>query len=102
VVVALRHVRFDLADVVVGGIGIPLKAAYLLLVQPENTDQLQWECLVYALDPEPLARGTHRADMTTLDGRELGGEALVVRSVDGAHVLRGVGPLDGVDAEELT
>jgi hypothetical protein len=95
-------VRFDLTHVVVDGIGIPLKAAYLLVAQPENTDQLQWECLVYALDEEPLARGTYRADLTTLDGRELAGDALVVRSVEGAHVLRGVGPLAGVDEEELT
>jgi hypothetical protein len=97
----LRHVRFDLAHVAVGGVGIPLKAAYLLLVQPENSDQLQWECLAYAQGVEPLARGTHPAHMTTLDGRELRGEALVVRSVDGAHVLRGVGPLDNVTAEDL-
>jgi hypothetical protein len=133
---ALRYARFDLAHVVVDGIGIPLKAAYLLLAQPENTDQLQWECLVYALDDEPLARGTYRADLTMLDGRELAGDAVVVRSVEGAHVPRGradrrglqsgtvagcgvaarlrrqegdlsvrarkgIGPLAGVDAEEL-
>ena len=98
----LRRARFDVAHVVVDGIGIPVKAAYLLLAQPENTDQLQWEVLAFALDQEPLARGTYPVDLTTLDGRELHGDAVVVRSVDGAHVLRGAGPLDGVDAEELT
>lgn len=98
----LRHARFDVAHVVVDGIGIPVKAAYLLVAQPENSGQLQWEVLAYALAPEPLARGTYPVDLTTPDGRELRGDAVVVRSVDGAHVLRGTGPLDGVDADELT
>lgn len=98
----MRHLRFDLAHVVVGGVGVPLKAAYLLLALHESSEQLQWECLVYAFDQAPLARGTYPVDLTTLDGRNLRGEALVVRSVEGAHVLRGVGPITGVDPAELT
>jgi len=86
---------------VVDGIGVPLKAAYLLVAQHDNSEQVQWEVLAYALDEEPLARGTYPVDLTTLEGRELRGDALVVRSVDGAHVLRGAGPLAGFDPDEL-
>ena len=32
----------------------------------------------------------------------MGGEAFLVRSVDGVHVLRGAGPIEGVDPTELT
>jgi hypothetical protein len=97
----VRHLRFDIALLAVERVPVRLKAAYLLVAEQEGIEELQWECLAYALDPAPIAEGRYRVDLTTLDGRVLGGEAVLVRSVEGTHVLRGDGPLEGVDRAEL-
>ncbi len=97
----MRHRRFDVATLAIERAPVPLKAAYLLVVDREGQPQLQWECIAYALDPAEVARGRYRVDVTTLDGRVVGGDAVLVRSIDGTHVLRGDGPLSGVTAEEL-
>ncbi len=97
----VRHARFDVASLTVEGVGLPLKAAYLLVAQADGDLQVQWECLAYALDPAPLAPGRYLLDVTTLDGRALRGPAIRVRSVEGAHVFRGDGLLDGVSEVDL-
>ncbi|MGI8755627.1 MAG: hypothetical protein ACR2MB_07150 [Acidimicrobiales bacterium] len=97
----MRHARFDVATLAVEGVPLPLKAAYLLVAETDLTDQVQWECLAYGLHPAPLAPGRYRVTMTTLEGRVLTGAAVRVRSVEGTHVLRGDGPLDGVRADDL-
>jgi hypothetical protein len=97
----MRHVRFDVALLAVDRQPIQLKAAYLLVAEQEGVEALQWECLAYALDVEPLAEGRCTLTITTLDGRVLSGEAIVVRSVEGAHVLRGDGPIEGVTDADL-
>ncbi|MGI8755133.1 MAG: hypothetical protein ACR2MB_04590 [Acidimicrobiales bacterium] len=97
----MRHTRFEVASLAVEGVPLPLKAAYLLVAESDGTDQVQWECLAYGLHPAPLAPGRYRVAMTTLEGRVLTGDAVRVRSVEGAHVLRGDGPLDGVTASDL-
>lgn len=97
----MRHARFDIASLVVKGVAVPLRAAYLLVAEQEGVDTLQWECVAYGLDPAPIAEGRYRVDIATLDGRDLWGPAVLVRSVDGAHVLRGDGRLQGVTADEL-
>jgi hypothetical protein len=98
---AMRHRRFDVATLAVERVAVALKAAYLLVAEQEGTDDLQWECLAYALDAAPIAQGRYRVDVTTLDGRVLSGPAILVRSVEGAHVLRGDGPLDGITDADL-
>ena len=97
----MRHARFDVATLAVEGVPIVLKAAYLLVAEPDGEDQLQWECLAYALDTAPIAKARYRVDITTLEGRELWGPAILVRSVEGAHVLRGDGALAGFTAADL-
>ena len=97
----MRHRRFDVATLAIEQVPVPLRAAYLLVVAHDEQDGLEWECLAYALDRAPFPQGRHRVDLTTLDGRVLGGPAILVRSVDGAHVLRGDGPLEGVELAEL-
>ena len=97
----MRHLRFDVATLAVDHAPIVLKAAYLLVAEQDGVDQLQWECLAYALDPAPIREGTYVVDIVALDGRELSGRAVLVRSVDGAHVLRGDGPLAGIAADDL-
>lgn len=97
----MRHLRFDVATLSVDGVEVPLKAAYLLVAEQEGAPDLQWECVAYGLHATRIAEGRYPVDIVTLDGRDLAGAAILVRSVDGAHVLRGDGPLAGVGAEEL-
>lgn len=97
----MRHLRFDVATLSVERVPVVLKAAYVLVAEQEGVELLQWEVLAYALDPAPIAQGRYRVDLTTLDGRVLGGDAVLVRSIEGAHVLRGDGALEGFDAGEL-
>jgi hypothetical protein len=97
----MRHVRFDVASLAIERVPVPLRAAYLLVADQPGTDGLAWEVLAYGRDDAPIAPGRYLVDVTTLDGRVLAGPAVLVRSVEGAHVLRGDGPLDGVDESEL-
>ena len=97
----MRHVRFDVADLALEGVPVVLKACYLLVAEQDEADQLQWECLAYALDPATLPQAPYRLEVRTLDGRTLSGEAVLVRSVEGAHVLRGDGPLAGLEPSDL-
>jgi hypothetical protein len=97
----VRHRRFDVATLALERVPVPLRAAYLLVADQDGHDDLQWECLAYALDVGEVPRGRYRVDITTLDGRVVGGEAVLVLSVSGAHVLRGDGPIEGVDRDEL-
>jgi hypothetical protein len=97
----MRHARFDVATLVIEGVPVLLKAAYLLVAEQEGIDQLQWECLAYALDTAPIPQGTYEVEVTSLDGRRFAGRAVLVRSVDGAHVLRGDGDLAGVAITDL-
>ena len=98
----MRHVRFDVASLALEGIAVELRAAYLLVAEQEGADQLQWEVLAYAADPAELARDRYEVDVTTLDGRRLAGTAVLVRSIEGAHVLRGDGPLAGLAVDDLS
>ena len=97
----MRHVRFDIASLALERVDVPLKAAYLLVAQADDGDVPQWEVLAYALDAAPFEQRVHRVDLTTLEGRSFRGDAALVRSVDGAHVLRGAGELVGFDRTEL-
>lgn len=93
----MRHARFDIASIAADRIDLPLRAAYLLVAETDDGDTPQWEALVYTLSEAPLEQRIHRLDMVTLDDRYLRGEAALVRSVEGAHVFRGVTDLDGFD-----
>ena len=97
----MRHLRFDVATLAVERVDVPLKAAYLLVAEQEGVEALQWECVAYGLHDAPIAEGRYQVAIATLDGRSLLGPAVLVRSVAGAHVLRGDGPLDGFDPSEL-
>lgn len=97
----MRHARFDVATLAIEQVPVVLKAAYLLVAEQEGADGLQWECLAYALDTAPIPKGRYLVQVTTLDGRAISGAAVLVRSIDGAHVLRGDGPIEGVTAQDL-
>ena len=98
----MRHARFDIARVAIEGVPVPIKAAYLLVAETGAAGDADWECLAYTFDAAPVAQGRYRVDLTTLDGRALHGDALLVRSVEGSHVLRGAGALTGVTDADLS
>ena len=99
----MRHARFDVAHLAVEGIDLPLKAAYLLVAERPEQVELDWELLAFALDPSPLVQQRYQVAISLLlDERTVTGPAILVRSVDGAHVLRGDGPLDGIAPTDLT
>ncbi len=97
----VRHVRFDVASLAIERVAVPLRAAYLLVAENDDSAHPQWECVAYSLDGAPVAQGRYRVDVSTLDGRYFQGEAALVRSVDGTHVLRGTGALDGLTDADL-
>ncbi len=97
----VRHRRFDLAALAVERVPVPLVLASLVVARPDGADDLQWEVVARAIDAAPFAEGRYLVDLTTLEGRYLRGEAVLVRSVEGTHVLRGDGPLHGLDPGEL-
>ncbi|MEZ5140711.1 MAG: hypothetical protein R2702_11235 [Acidimicrobiales bacterium] len=97
----MRHRRFDVATLAVERVPVVLRVAHLLVAEREGAPHLDWECVATALDAAPIPPGRYRVDLTTLDGRVLGGPAILVRSIEGTHVLRGDGPLEGVEASEL-
>lgn len=97
----MRHARFDVAFLSIEGVDVPLRAGYLLVAESDDPRRPQWECIAYGIDTAPLAPARHPVTIATLDGRRLVGDAVVVRSVEGAHVLRGDGPLDGIVDDDL-
>ena len=97
----MRSKRFAVSELRIDGGDLRLKYGDLLVVSHDEATEIDWECVAMPVDHEPLDQGAYRIDVVTLEGRELSGDAVLVRSVSGAHVLRGAGPLDGVSGEEL-
>ncbi len=93
--------RFDVATIELDGADVRIKYADLLVVRKDNTALIDWELVVVPFDAAPLASGAHHVAVVTLEGRAIDGDAIHVRSVDGTHVLRGAGPLTGLDDDEL-
>ena len=97
----MRHARFDIASLSIEGVEVPLRAAFLLVAESDLADRPQWECIAYGLEPTPLPQGRYDVAITTLEGRLLRGDGVLVRSVEGAHVLRGDGVLAGLAPDDL-
>jgi hypothetical protein len=97
----LRHRSFVVARMVLDGEPVSIHYGDLVVAAAEGTTSMDWELVVMATDRAPVPHGAHRLDMATAEGRELQGDAIVVRSVEGTHVFRGAGPLAGVRDDEL-
>jgi hypothetical protein len=97
----VRSKRFAVAGLRIDGDDLRLRFGDLVVVAHDEATTLDWECVVMPFVHEPLDQGAYRLDVVTLEGRELSGDAVLVRSVSGAHVLRGAGPLTGVSQHEL-
>jgi hypothetical protein len=97
----VRSKRFAVAELRIDGGDLRLRYGGLIVVAHDEAMNIDWECVAMPVDHEPLEQGAYRLDVVTLEGRELHGNAVLVRSVSGTHVLRGAGPLHGVSDHEL-
>lgn len=80
----------------VDGVDLRLRYADVVAVHREG-GELDWEVVAYGLDTsQKLEPGPYRVDADVLNGSTVGGDAILVRSVDGVQVFRGVGDLDGL------
>jgi hypothetical protein len=97
----LRHRSFNIASLAIGLDDTTLRYADLVIARSEGAAELDWELMATTLDRTPVDHGAHHLVMATVDGTFLEGDAILVRSIDGTHVFRGAGPLEGFDASEL-
>ena len=97
----MRSKRFAVATLRIDGDDLRLKYGDLLVVAHDESTLLDWECVAMPIEHEPLVQGAYRLEFTTLEGRRLDGDAVLVRSVRGTHVLRGAGPLHGLALGDL-
>ena len=97
----MRSKRFSIAYLRVDGVDVRLKYADLLVAQQDGHQDIDWECVLMPIDPTQMEQGAYSLEVDTIDARVLSGDAVLVRSVQGTHVLRGAGPLEGLDPEDL-
>jgi len=97
----VKSKRFTIATITMDGADVRLKYGDLLVAAQEGATHLDWECVVQPFDPAPIEQGAYRVAVVTLEGRDLVGDAVLVRSVKGTHILRGAGPLAGISDVEL-
>lgn len=98
----MRHARFTIADLRVDDVPVVLQFADLVAARHDNEEgDVEWECVAATRQAMIYERGPHHLRMTTDDGRQLGGDVVLVRSHDRGHVFRGVGALDGLADDEL-
>ena len=102
----MRHVQLVIHRLVVDDVEIPVRLATVVVVQRDESAQLDWE--VVAESTEPIGLDLHRAhlQMTVITGAdadavlafaEVEGPAAVVRFVGTTVVFRGDGDLEGFD-----
>jgi hypothetical protein len=97
----VRSKRFTIASLAIDGVELPLKYGDLLVAASPGATHIDWECVVMPFDPAPIDQGAYRVAAVTLEGRRLQGDAVLVRSVSGTHILRGAGTLDGITEDEI-
>jgi hypothetical protein len=97
----LRHRSFSIAALLIGLDPTTLRYADLVVARNEGAVELDWELMATTLDRSPIEPGAHHLVMDTLEGVRLEGDAILVRSIDGTHVFRGAGPIEGLDPSEL-
>jgi hypothetical protein len=97
----LRHRSFSVASLRIGLDDTTLRYADLVVARNEGAVELDWELMATTLDRSPIDHGAHHLVMETADGAFLEGDAILVRSIEGTHVFRGAGPIEGFDPDEL-
>jgi hypothetical protein len=97
----VRAVNFSIASMWVDDAELPLMSADLVVVRRAETEQIDWECVAITVPMAPLPQSPCRLVMDDLlTGRQLHGEALVVRSDDQRHVFRGGSALGGLNESD--
>ena len=96
----MRHKRFAIDALVIGDREVSVRYCDLLVASSDQTQDLDWECLLSTNDELQLVQGPYRLAFRAA-GRPFGGDAILVRSDGIAHVFRGIGPLEGIEAAEL-
>jgi hypothetical protein len=97
----MRAKRFVVATLHIDGVELELRFADLVVVAHPEATEVDWELIALPAGPAALEPGAYHLELVTTDGRRLRGDAVLVRSLRGTHVLRGAGPLDGVTDAEL-
>lgn len=97
----MRHARFDVHRLAVDGQDLPLAYGDVLVADQDGNQELEWEVQVVLLADRAIERAPYAVALRLLDGREVTGDAFLVRSAERMHVFRGAGPLVGVDRTEL-
>ena len=97
----LRHRSFSIASLAIGTDDTTLRYADLVVTRSEGATEIDWELMATTLDRSPIDHGAHHLVMKTADRAFLEGDAILVRSIEGTHVFRGAGPLEGFDPREL-
>lgn len=97
----MRHARFDVHRLAVDGEDLPLAYGDVLVADQDGNDDLEWEVQVVLLADRAIEQAPYAVALRLLDGREVAGDAFLVRSNERMHVFRGAGPLIGVDPAEL-
>ena len=98
----MRHVRFDVHRLALDGEDLPLAYGDVLVADQDGNTDLEWELQVVLLADRTIERAPCALSLRLLDGRQVDGDAFLVRSQERMHVFRGTGPLTGVTREELT
>ena len=87
--------RLSIAYLRVDGDTLRLKYADIVGVRRDG-GALDWELVAYGLDGDQrFEPGPYRIEADVLEGPTVSGDAILVRSIDGGHVFRGVGEMEG-------
>jgi hypothetical protein len=100
------HARLVVHRLGVDGVDLALRSRTLVAVVRDGSEQLDWEVVADCVQPVERGLGRCEVEMLCITGAdaeghlilgELSGPAVVVRFVDRTLVLRGDGPLAGLD-----
>lgn len=97
----MQSINFTIATMWVDDAELPLMSADLVVVRRDENERIDWECVAITVPTSPLPQTPCRLVMDDLlTGRQLHGDALVVRSDEQRHVFRGAGDLGGLNESD--
>lgn len=97
----MRSRRYYIQSLWTSGRSVPSKGGDLLIAVKDQTDDLDWELIHRSSERWDLRSEPYDLDMIGPEG-SFAGPAILVRSDGHSHVFRGVGHLEGFDANELS
>ncbi len=97
----MRHKSFRFAHLRLDGVPVAVHYGDLLVAQPDDTAALDWEVVLTTMDELALEPAAYDMHLEIGDGRQMWGQALLVRSDGRAHVFRGAMAINGLAADEF-